>query len=135
MALAQRVIDRLKSSFDDVEGLLALADYQDRNLAKPKIFVIELSEQPGQVVDGTGLWRQNVTVTIGVLLVVPARNKAKPDISEERQLIRQALFGWSASSDFEPMAMAGGQLQPSRPGIAAWLDKFTAEYTEDAHHA
>lgn len=131
-SLQQLVIARLKQGFSEVEGLLALSDWSGNNLPRARLFVMELADRPGPAVEGTGLLRQEVTTTVGVLLVVPARNNLKPDLATERDSIRSLLFGWSPSAEHSPLALAGGQLQPSRHGTVAWLEKFTTEHTEDA---
>ncbi|QUN06432.1 hypothetical protein KDN34_02920 [Shewanella yunxiaonensis] len=132
ISVAQLVIARLKTQFSDVEGLMALSDLGDKNVPRKTLFVVEMAEQPGQLVDGTGLYRHEITSTIGVLLVVPARNNAQPDITADRQQIRDLLYGWTPDDDYEPLYLGGGQLQPSRPGIVAWVDRFITQYTEDA---
>lgn len=126
------IIARLKTQFVDVEGLLALSDWQDKNAARQRLFVLELQERVGPLVEGMGLYRQTLTTTIGVLLVVPARNNAQPDVIAQRQQIRELLYGFSPHDDYTPLALAAGQLQPARPGTVAWLDTFTTQYTEDA---
>lgn len=132
ISIPDLIIARLKTLFVDVEGLIALSDLQDKNVPRQKLFVLDLQERVGPLVEGMGLYRQNIATTIGVLLVVPARNNAQPDVIAERNQIRQLLYGWEPHEDYTPLYLSGGQLQPSRPGTVAWLDKFTTEYTEDA---
>uniref|UniRef100_E6XHP1 Uncharacterized protein n=1 Tax=Shewanella putrefaciens (strain 200) TaxID=399804 RepID=E6XHP1_SHEP2 len=132
ISIPDLVIARLKPVFSDVEGLMALGDLQDKNVPRQKLFVLDLQERVGQLVEGMGLYRHTIATTIGVLLVVPARNNAQPDVIAQRQQIRSLLYGWEPHADYTPLYLGGGQLQPSRPGTVAWLDKFTTEYTEDA---
>ncbi|WKE64336.1 hypothetical protein PVT67_11660 [Gallaecimonas kandeliae] len=135
IAVPDLLIARLKDQFKDVEGLLALSGFQDRQVSREKLFVVELSERPHGVVDGTGLYRQDMTLTLGVLLVLPAINCKTPDLTTPRNLVRQLLFSWAPDPSLTPLALAGGQLQPSRAGTVAWLDRFTTDYTEDANYA
>lgn len=132
ISVADLIIERLKTHFTDVEGLMALGDLQDKNVPRQKLFVLDLQERVGPLVEGMGLYRHTIAVTIGVLLVVPARNNVQPDVIAQRKQIRNLLYGFEPRPDYSPLYLSGGQLQPSRPGTVAWLDKFTTEYTEDA---
>lgn len=132
IAIAEQVIARLMPAFKEVEGLMALGDLQDRNVPRQKLYVLELQERIGPLVEGVGLYRHTIATTVGVLLVVPARNNGQPDVITQRQQIRALLYGWQPHDDCTPLYLSGGQLQPSRAGTVAWLDKFTTEYTEDA---
>lgn len=132
IAIADVIIARLKTQFSEVEGLIALGDLQDKNLPRQKLFVLDLQERVGPLVEGMGLYRHTIATTIGVLLIVPARNNAQPDVMVQRNQIRALLYGWEPHQAYTPLYLSGGQLQPSRPGTVAWLDKFTTEYTEDA---
>lgn len=132
ISVAQQVIARLKTQFADVEGLFALSELADKNVPRKTLFVAEIAEQPGSLTDGTGLYRHEITNTIAVLLVIPARNNKQPDLTADRQQIRDLLYGWPPAEGYEPFYLGGGQLQPSRPGIVAWADRFITQYTEDA---
>ncbi|QSX32621.1 hypothetical protein JYB87_12770 [Shewanella avicenniae] len=126
------IIARLKTQFADVEGLTELAELGDRNVSRQTLFVIEMAESPAPLIEGTGLMRHRIGNSYGVLLVTPARNNQRPDITADRQQIRDLLFGWAPHEDYEPFSLGNGGLQPSRKGVIAWLSRFNTQYTEDA---
>lgn len=115
----------------EIDALSQLDGKKSGTTRNPRLYVFLVGETPGADVRGSGPYLQSLTATVGVVIVDTSRNGNPIDFAPLRRELRQRLFGWSGSDEFEPYWLGGGRLLTIQDGRASWLDNFVTEYTED----
>jgi len=96
----------------------------------PAAFVVPMDETAGGQRHGAGAHRQQLTQTIGVVLIVGARNDARGDkaLDQVKPLadrVRDDLTGWPPTDRAAPLAYRRGRVAGFQQGAVFWLAEFT----------
>jgi hypothetical protein len=134
-ALEAAVIDALAAAgaFRRVEGITALAELAEKQgAALPAAFVAVERDSAGAPLSGAGLFRQQMTADILVLIVAGTHRSAAQQsqgLSEARAAVMDALFAAQFPGLIErPLAYAGGSLVDISGGRILWAMRFRADF-------
>lgn len=128
-----RLLAIADSPLDKVEMVLELATATEREPARPvECYLIPVSERPINTPRTTGLARQEVVVTIGVLLGIRSLNDATGSRSRDRlqpvrDAVRDALYGWTPDGATTHYMLASSDLVRVVSGGVWWIDRYTTK--------
>lgn len=128
-----RLLAIADSPLDKVEMVLELATATDHEPARPvECYVIPVSERPINTPRTTGLARQEVAVTVGILLGIRSLNdttgsRSRDRLKPVRDAVRNALYGWTPEGATTHYMLAGSDLVRVLPGGIWWIDRYTTK--------
>jgi len=132
-ATADRITNIENSPIDKVGLSFDLTTVVDRHPARQvECYLIPVSERPIDTPRTTGLARQEVAVTIGVLLGIRSLNDATGSRSRDRlqpvrNAVRDALYGWTPDGATTHYMLASSDLVRVVPGGIWWIDRYTTK--------
>lgn len=137
--MIDELIARIKATVPALKAVGTAANFQvavENNPAvTPCCFVITLDEQPGPNKLADCVVQQHVNLTVGIILVVrnlkDARGEAAGvDMETLRKLVKDQVFGWQVSSEFDPFERGGSHLLTFKDGHMWWQDLYITAYED-----
>lgn len=129
--------DRLTAlgAFTRVAAAVSFAELQNSGRVPqahqlPAAFVVPMDETAGGQRHASGAHRQQLSQTVGVVLIVGARNDARGEraLDQVKPLadrVRDHLIGWPPAPDAAPLAYRRGRVAGFQQGAVFWLAEFT----------
>ena len=127
-----------KSPFRLVDSALSLSSVLSKPIKQsPVAYIVPVSERPGRNERTIGKAMQSLDITFGVVIAVsnindPSGKRGNAVLESLRKNIRDALFGWSPTSNHQPILLGAGDLVSMDKNGIWWLDKFTTTTYEEA---
>lgn len=141
MSLLSLVRGRLEAlDVLDISGAAGLAKLLDDGVLPPRtpaVYVVPVSNSPGGNLRDTGAYLQWDVVTIGVVMVIAARNTRLGDgldqqVEDLRTSLRSLLFGWQPAPEWDPFWLGPGEVRLLGGGI--WIsEEFVTQRLEDSN--
>lgn len=123
---------RIKTIFDQVGGAANVREAMSKPIHRNSVaYVVPVNERPAgnsRDVD-IGQPLQETVITFGVVIGIKSINDATGDkalvqLEQYRQTLRNSLYGWKPSSEFEPVLLGAGDLVGFVPQGLWWIDRF-----------
>lgn len=124
---------RIKSIFDQVGGAANVREAIGEPIHRSSVaYVVPVNERPAgnsRDVD-IGQPLQEMVITFGVVIGLKSINdstgdKALVQLEQYRTALRNCLYGWKPSANFEPVLLGAGDLVGFAPQGLWWIDRFT----------
>jgi hypothetical protein len=130
------------STIKRVEGAVDLAAVMEAGKAPnitPTAYVVPLRETPGKSDRSMGPPVQTVTERIAIITVIKKAGdrrgkKANAELKLVRDEIRQLLFGYVPSSEYQRLALGPSGLLSFNNGVIWWQDEFITSQLRDANN-
>ncbi len=124
---------RIKPLFDQIGSAVNVRTAMEQRIARNNAaFVVPVRERPlGNSREADiGNPLQEVVVTFGVVVGLritndPTGEKAIEQQEVLRTSLRQQLYGWKPSSEYEPVLLGDNDLIGFAPDGMWWIDRFT----------
>ncbi|MFS1704487.1 hypothetical protein [Alteromonas sp. AMM-1] len=123
---------RIKPIFDHVGGAANVREAMGQPIHRSSVaYVVPVSESPvgnSRDVD-IGQPLQESVITFGVVIGIKSINdstgeKALIQLEQLRTALRNSLYGWKPSSDFEPVLLSKSDLVGFATQGLWWIDRF-----------
>lgn len=118
----------------EVYAVGTLAEAQQSQMPAPSAFVLLADEQAQPRAGGSGVYRQRVTATVGVLLALPyfgAEASQGPETRAVIQACRQALVGHRPAGAETVLQLTSGRLIGEQQSALLWLERYRCDYWID----
>ncbi len=133
--MIKALVTRIKATVPELKLVGEAADFQaaaeNNPLATPCCFVFLMDETPGR--SATDVLLQKVEATVGIVFVVKNLKDtkgaaARDALDELRKKVKDQVFGWQASTEFDPFERGASRLLAFRDGHAWWQDLYLTSY-------
>lgn len=127
--------ERIKQTVPELKFVGEAADFQaaaeSNPLATPACFVFLMDERPGR--SQTDVLVQQVEATVGIAFVVKNLKDtkgaaARGALDDLRRKVKEQIFGWQASVEFDPFERGASRLLAFRDGHVWWQDLYLTSY-------
>ncbi|MBI3712595.1 MAG: hypothetical protein HY253_06495 [Burkholderiales bacterium] len=127
--------ERIKQTVPELKFVGEAADFQaaaeSNPLVTPACFVLLMDERPGK--SQTDVLVQRVEATVGVAFVVKNLKDtkgaaARGALDALRKKVKEQVFGWQASAEFDPFERGASRLLAFRDGHVWWQDLYLTSY-------